>query len=114
MTEKERLKLLKEISEVPGISGYEKEATRVVKKYVENNVDEISYDNLGSLIALKKGDSSVKCLFSTLVRRSSRIRNSSCKPFNASKAINCFALSCLFTVMTAYHSISCDSGCSFR
>ena len=36
MTEKERLKLLKEISEVEGISGYEKEATRVVKKYVED------------------------------------------------------------------------------
>ena len=63
MTEKERLKLLKEISEVPGISGYEREATRVVKKYVENSVDEIIYDNLGSLIAHKKGDSSLKCLF---------------------------------------------------
>ena len=56
MTEKERLKLLKEISEVEGISGYEKEATRVVKKYVEDCVDEIDYDNLGSLIAHKKGD----------------------------------------------------------
>jgi len=63
MTEKERLKLLKEISEVCGISGYEKEATRVVKKYVEDSVDEIDYDNLGSLIAHKKGDKSVKCLF---------------------------------------------------
>lgn len=63
MIEKERLKLLKEISEVPGISGYEKEATRVFKKHVENVVDEISYDNLGSIIATKKGDDSVKCLF---------------------------------------------------
>lgn len=67
MTEKERLKLLKEISEVPGISGYEKEATRVVKKYVENVVDKIDYDNLGSIIAYKKGDSSVKCLFTAHV-----------------------------------------------
>ncbi len=49
------LEMLKELSEADGISGNEKEATRVMKKYLEGYADEFSYDNLGSLIALKKG-----------------------------------------------------------
>lgn len=49
------LEMLKELSEADGISGNEKEATRVMKKYLEGHADEFMYDNLGSLIALKKG-----------------------------------------------------------
>ncbi|MBU5439635.1 M42 family metallopeptidase [Tissierella sp. MSJ-40] len=49
------LQMLKELSEADGISGCEKEVSRVVKKYLNNYIDEISYDNLGSIIGLKKG-----------------------------------------------------------
>lgn len=49
------LQMLKELSEADGISGCEKEVSRVVKKYLDNYADEILYDNLGSIIGLKKG-----------------------------------------------------------
>lgn len=49
------LQMLKDLSEADGISGCEKEVSRVVKKYFNNYADEISYDNLGSIIGLKKG-----------------------------------------------------------
>jgi len=49
------LKMLKEFTEADGISGCEKEATRVMKKWIGDAADEITYDNLGSLIALQKG-----------------------------------------------------------
>lgn len=49
------LKMMEEFTSADGISGCEKEATRVMKKWVEKAADEIRYDNLGSLIALKKG-----------------------------------------------------------
>lgn len=48
--------LLKEISEVNGISSFEKEATRVVKKYFSDSCDEIQYDNLGSIVGKKVGN----------------------------------------------------------
>lgn len=46
-----RMKMIKELCEVDGISGYEKLASRVFKKYTENVADSIDYDNLGSIIA---------------------------------------------------------------
>ncbi|MBM6859152.1 M42 family metallopeptidase [Clostridium saudiense] len=49
------LEMLRELSEADGISGCEKEVSRVMKKYLEKYADEISYDNLGSIIGLKKG-----------------------------------------------------------
>ena len=49
------IKMLKELSEADGISGAEKEVSRVVKKYFDIYADEVSYDNLGSIIGLKKG-----------------------------------------------------------
>ena len=49
------LDMLRELSEADGISGCEKEVSRVMKKYLEKYSDEISYDNLGSIIGLKKG-----------------------------------------------------------
>ena len=48
--------LLKEISEVHGVSGFEKEATRVVKKYFLESCDEIQYDNLGSIVGKQVGN----------------------------------------------------------
>lgn len=49
------LEMLKEMSEAHGISGCEKEVSRIMKKYMEPYCDEILYDNLGSVIGEKKG-----------------------------------------------------------
>ena len=64
MERKEQLAFLKEFSEVNGISGDEKDASRVMKKYLEGYVDEFDYDNLGSLIAIKHGNDDVKVMLS--------------------------------------------------
>ncbi len=50
------LEMLKEFSEAHGISGNEKEVSRVMKKWMHPYADEISYDNLGSIIGLQKGE----------------------------------------------------------
>ena len=39
-----------------------KNATRLMKSYIEDCVDEIQYDRLGSLVGIKKGESSLKVL----------------------------------------------------
>ncbi len=49
------LKMMREFTEADGISGCEKEANRVMKKWIAPVADEITYDTLGSLIALQKG-----------------------------------------------------------
>ncbi len=49
------LEMMKDFCQVDGPSGAEKEATRVMKKYLEPYVQQFDYDTLGSLIALKKG-----------------------------------------------------------
>ena len=46
---------MEKITLVSGVSGFEKRATRVMKEYLEDCVDEFQYDNLGSLVAIKKG-----------------------------------------------------------
>lgn len=48
------LQMIQELSEAHGISGCEKEVSRVMKKYMEPLCDEITYDNLGSIIGVKK------------------------------------------------------------
>lgn len=49
------LHMMEAFTSADGISGCEKEATRVMKHYLSKVADEITYDNLGSLICLKKG-----------------------------------------------------------
>jgi putative aminopeptidase FrvX len=51
-------KMLKELTEVTGISGYETEIRNTIKRYLEP-IGEISYDNLGSLVCTKTGTSEV-------------------------------------------------------
>ena len=50
------LKLLKELTELKGMSGYEKE----VRLYIENELKDLSVeikkDNLGSIAGISKGD----------------------------------------------------------
>ncbi len=58
----DRIKFVKDFCEVDGISGHEKNASRVMKKYIADYCDEITYDNLGSLIAKKKGKDDLKIM----------------------------------------------------
>ena len=48
------IELLKDFTDAKGVSGNEKEASRVMKKYLEGYVDKIGYDNLGSIYGVKK------------------------------------------------------------
>lgn len=49
------LTMLKELTDANGIPGNEREARDVMRKYIEPFADEVTTDNLGSLIAKKKG-----------------------------------------------------------
>lgn len=51
------LPLLKEICETPGAPGYEHRIRKVVTREIANLVDEFSIDNLGNVIAVKRGKS---------------------------------------------------------
>ena len=50
------LQMLKDITLSKGISGHDAGCSRVVKKYLEGHVDEIGYDNLGSIFGVQKGN----------------------------------------------------------
>ncbi|HGE71588.1 TPA: M42 family peptidase [Candidatus Poribacteria bacterium] len=56
MNEDRTLELLKEITDVAGVSGYEDEVRKVIKKHLKD-IAEIEYDNLGSIICKKTGKS---------------------------------------------------------
>ena len=47
--------LLKSLSELNGISGFEHQVAHFIEKQIKPFVDEIQYDGLGSLLAIKKG-----------------------------------------------------------
>jgi endoglucanase len=51
----DRLRLLKELSESFGPSGFEREVAAIVRREAEPYADEITYDKLGSVIARKRG-----------------------------------------------------------
>ena len=50
----ETLKMLKDLTDAPGISGYEEPARRVMRRYLEP-LGELLTDNLGSIIGRKVG-----------------------------------------------------------
>lgn len=52
---KSRLELLRELTEVNGVPGYESRVAELMRRHVEGIADEVTSDNLGSLIAMKKG-----------------------------------------------------------
>ncbi len=52
----ETLTLLKEITDANGVPGNEREPRQVMRKYLEPIADEITYDNLGSIIGILKGE----------------------------------------------------------
>ena len=54
------IKLLKNICETPGAPGFENRVRNLVLKEIENCVDDINIDNMGNVIALKKGKDETK------------------------------------------------------
>ena len=52
--------LLSQICETPGAPGYENKIRNLVQEQIKDVVNEIDIDNIGNLIALKKGKSSEK------------------------------------------------------
>ena len=52
--------LLKKICETPGVPGHEQKVRELITKELKGVVDNISVDNMGNLIALKKGKSDAK------------------------------------------------------
>ncbi len=53
----ETLNMFKALTETPGVPGHEHEVRQEMKKWIEPYADQIETDNLGSLIAKKKGQS---------------------------------------------------------
>ncbi len=51
---KERLNLLKELTEASGVSGHEREVRDVLKKHLKGRA-EVSQDRMGSIVFKKKG-----------------------------------------------------------
>jgi tetrahedral aminopeptidase len=56
------VKLLKEICEVAGTSGFEQRVRELVLREVTSLVDEVTVDNMGNVTALKKGSISKKVM----------------------------------------------------
>ena len=54
------IKLLKNICETPGPPGFENGVRNLVLKEIENCVEDINIDNMGNVIALKKGKDETK------------------------------------------------------
>ena len=52
--------LLKKICETPGVPGHEQKVRELITKQLTGVVDSIKVDNMGNLIALKKGKSDTK------------------------------------------------------
>ena len=52
--------LLKKICETPGAPGFENRVRSLVLKEIKSHVDNIEIDNMGNVIALKKGKNSKK------------------------------------------------------
>lgn len=48
--------ILRELTEAPGISGYETDAAEVAARHLKPFSDEVSIDKMGSVVALKRGD----------------------------------------------------------
>ncbi|MDG1765437.1 MAG: M42 family peptidase, partial [Flavobacteriales bacterium] len=54
--------LLKEICETPGAPGFEEPIRKLVLRELQGLVDHIEIDNMGNVIALKKGKSEKKVM----------------------------------------------------
>ncbi len=55
--------MMEEFVQADGIAANEKAVSRVMRKYVQDSVDEVSYDNLGSIAFTKKGTEDLTLMF---------------------------------------------------
>lgn len=55
-------KLIKKLSEVAGPSGFEDRIREEISKEIKNDVDSLTTDNMGNLIAFRKGKSNTKLM----------------------------------------------------
>ena len=62
MSKKINTKLLAEICEVAGAPGYEQRVREIVLREAKSLVDEVKMDNMGNIIAIKKGKESKKVM----------------------------------------------------
>lgn len=58
-------KLIKKLSEVPGPSGFEDRIREEISKEIKNDVDSLTTDNMGNLIAFRKGKSRKKLMIAS-------------------------------------------------
>lgn len=56
MFKEQSIELLRNLTEAPGVSGYESPIRKIISDYLSPYASEIQTDNLGSLIASRKGD----------------------------------------------------------
>ena len=54
--------LLKKICETPGVSGYEQKIRELILNEIKGHVDEVSVDNIGNIVAIKKGTKNKKVM----------------------------------------------------
>ena len=54
MLTNETIALMEELTQAVGISGDERNISKIMKTHMEPYADEIIYDNLGSIFAVKK------------------------------------------------------------
>ncbi|MEN4017817.1 MAG: M42 family metallopeptidase [Methanobacterium sp.] len=54
--------LLKKLSNAPGVSGFEEEIRKIITDELKDHVDEIEADNMGNIIAVKKGKNGKKIM----------------------------------------------------
>lgn len=54
--------LLKKLSNAPGVSGFEEEIRKIITDELKDHVDEIEADNMGNIIAVKKGRNGKKIM----------------------------------------------------
>lgn len=58
-------KLIKKLSEVPGPSGFEDRIREEISKEIKNDVDSLTTDNMGNLIAFRKGKCNKKLMIAS-------------------------------------------------
>lgn len=56
------VKLLAEICETPGVSGFEQKVRKLVLRELKGLVDDVSMDNMGNITALKRGEKRKKVM----------------------------------------------------
>ena len=60
--------LLKKMSEINAVSGNENDIRNLIIAEIKDNVDDITVDTIGNVIAYKKGsDSGKKCAFAVIL-----------------------------------------------